>query len=504
MFRTHISNNFLKVDKFITAKTQWELDKKIKNQKDRWKVQEKKAREQIKFDKMKEKAISDTGAALNLINEYKSLLMSSLNEKHKINWKKLYSTDKFKGNKPLLNSFMEIVEVPKEEKFFEFFFSTKKKTRLGKEYEAAKKYNDALNEYIINREKFIQKQNQHNKSIDRFQKGYEDTIPAFVERYFFTIIEKSEYPKGFTKKYDIQYQADSKTLIIDFDMPHPEKIPNIIEYKFIQTRKEVTKKLMTKKEFNDYYEDVLYQITLKTVYECFASDYANTVEMIVFNGWVHGTDTSTGQDFHSCIMSLQVTSEEFLSLNLDKVIPIDCFRNLKGLNASSLFQLAPVRPILNIDRIDKRFVESKDVLAEINSIPNLADMPWEDFEHLVRGLFAKYFSSVGAEVKVTRTSRDGGIDAVAIDPDPIRGGKFIIQAKRYNHVVPVSAVRELYGVMPDEGAVKGILVTTSYYGKDSREFVKDKPLTLLDGSNLIQMFNDYGYNVRIELKNKAN
>jgi restriction system protein len=106
-------------------------------------------------------------------------------------------------------------------------------------------------------------------------------------------------------------------------------------------------------------------------------------------------------------------------------------------------------------------------------------------------------------VKVTKAIRDGGIDAVAFDPDPIRGGKFIIQAKRYNNVVPISTVRELNGIMADEGAVKSILVTTSYYGNVSREFAKDKPLTLLDGSNLIQMFNDYGYNVRIELRKKS-
>ncbi|MEH7098409.1 restriction endonuclease [Neobacillus vireti] len=146
------------------------------------------------------------------------------------------------------------------------------------------------------------------------------------------------------------------------------------------------------------------------------------------------------------------------SLNLEKVVPKDCFRNLKGLNAGALYQLAPVRPIMELNRDDKRFVESKEILAEINSIPNLAAMPWEDFEHLVRELFEKYFATVGAEVKVTKASRDGGIDAVAFDPDPIRGGKFIIQAKRYNQVVPISAVRELNGIKGDEGAVKGIIV----------------------------------------------
>jgi restriction system protein len=131
---------------------------------------------------------------------------------------------------------------------------------------------------------------------------------------------------------------------------------------------------------------------------------------------------------------------------------------------------------------------------------NLASMPWEDFEHLVRQLFELMFNENGAEVKVTQASRDGGVDAIAFDPDPIRGGKFIIQAKRYNITVPVSAVRDLYGTMLHEGATKGILVTTSSYGRDSYEFIKDKPITLIDGQNLVYLFNKYGYeNVSIVL-----
>ena len=43
----------------------------------------------------------------------------------------------------------------------------------------------------------------------------------------------------------------------------------------------------------------------------------------------------------------------------------------------------------------------------------------------------------------------------------------IIQAKRYKNTVGVSAVRDLFGTMQNEGASKGILVTTSGYGKSS-------------------------------------
>ena len=85
-------------------------------------------------------------------------------------------------------------------------------------------------------------------------------------------------------------------------------------------------------------------------------------------------------------------------------------------------------------------------------------------------------------------------------PDPIRGGKIVIQAKRYTNVVGVSAVRDLYGTTLNEGATKGILVTTADYGPDAYEFAKGKPLTLLNGSNLLHLLEKHGHKAKIDLK----
>jgi restriction system protein len=144
-------------------------------------------------------------------------------------------------------------------------------------------------------------------------------------------------------------------------------------------------------------------------------------------------------------------------------------------------------------------VESYAVAERLDDGHNLAAMPWEDFEHLVRELFEQEFSASGGEVKVTQASRDGGIDAVAFDPDPIRGGKIVIQAKRYTNTVDLSAVRDLYGTVLNEGANKGILVTTSDYGPDAYEFVRGKPLTLINGGNLLHLLQKHGHRARIDL-----
>lgn len=137
--------------------------------------------------------------------------------------------------------------------------------------------------------------------------------------------------------------------------------------------------------------------------------------------------------------------------------------------------------------------EEKDVLSQLDSRPNLMDMTPAEFEALVANLFSK----MGLGTKLTRTNRDGGVDAVAFDTRPILGGKVVIQAKRYSHTVGVSAVRDLYGTMMNEGANKGILVTTSSYGPDAYDFCKDKPVELMDGSGLLYHLQQVGYEARI-------
>jgi restriction system protein len=68
------------------------------------------------------------------------------------------------------------------------------------------------------------------------------------------------------------------------------------------------------------------------------------------------------------------------------------------------------------------------------------------------------------------------------------------------NTVDVAAVRDLYGTVINEGAMKGILITTSDYGQDAFHFAKDKPLTLMNGANLLYLVEKHGKKARIDLK----
>ena len=63
----------------------------------------------------------------------------------------------------------------------------------------------------------------------------------------------------------------------------------------------------------------------------------------------------------------------------------------------------------------------------------------------------------------------------------------------------VAAVRDLYGTVVNEGATKGILVTTSDFGPAAHKFALGKPLTLLNGSNLLHLLEKHGHRARIDV-----
>jgi restriction system protein len=246
-------------------------------------------------------------------------------------------------------------------------------------------------------------------------------------------------------------------------------------------------------------EAILYALAIRAAYLIANSDAGNWFDTIAVNVKQHWNDPTTGAPRDGLIASLQAMKSELATLQISSLEPKACFRHFKGISTPSVDQVAPIRPIFVMDTADDRVVKNRDVAEQMNEETNLAAMPWEDFEQLVRQLFEWEFGRNGVEVKVTRASRDRGVDAIMFDPDPLRGGKFVLQAKRYTRTVDVAAVRDLYGTIVNEGANRGILVTTASYGPDAYEFAKNKPISLVDGPNLIAILKRHARAFRIDL-----
>lgn len=345
---------------------------------------------------------------------------------------------------------------------------------------------------------FISNQNQTNGKVEIMKEMYMKLDQSSVIEYCDLVLNNSIYPESFPKSYEIDYNPESKILIVEYSLPSIEQLPTLNEVKVIKG--ELKEYHISDAQIVKMFDKTMYNITLRTIHELFEADVANAIDAVSFNGWVNTINKATGKRENNCILSIQAKKEEFLEIDLSNVDPKTCFKNLKGVGSSKLSGLTAIQPILQISKTDRRFTNHYDVADNIDNSTNLASMDWEDFEHLIREIFSKEFSSNGGEVKVTQASRDGGVDAIAFDPDPIRGGKIVIQAKRYTNTVGVSAVRDLYGTVMNEGATKGVLVTTADFGPDAYNFVKGKPLTLMNGANLLYLLEKHGHKARINIK----
>jgi restriction system protein len=335
---------------------------------------------------------------------------------------------------------------------------------------------------------------EQHKRVESLKQRFERAEPAAIVEYFGTVLDRSEYPESVRHSNRLAYVAASKQLAVEFELPTLDVVPAQREFRYIKTKDEVKITARPATERRSLYASVVAQIALRTVHEVLEADRTEVIDTVVFNGHVTTLDKRTGQTVHPCLVTLRTSRDVFSALNLAGVDPAEC---LKGLNASlsrNPAELAPVRPLLDFDMADPRFIEESDVLGELDQRANLMDLSPSEFESLITNLFAK----MGLETRLTQASRDGGVDCVAYDQRPILGGKVVIQAKRYKNTVGVSAVRDLFGTMQNEGASKGILVTTSGYGKASFDFAGGKPLELIDGGNLLYLLKEHaGMDARI-------
>ena len=372
-------------------------------------------------------------------------------------------------------------------------------------------YNNNVAEYQLNEEKkvimidkikidyekekqsYLLKAKQRNQEVDEFEESYRQGDPESITSYCTLVLERSDYPENFPQVFRLAYIPESKQVVVEYELPPPGVIPDIEEYRYVKNKDEIAGKPRKISDIKELYQDIVSSIALRTIHELFEADKGGFIEVIVFNGLVQTVDLSTGQDIRPFLISVRPIKEEFLKIDLSRIDKKACLRNLGALVSPRANEMLAIKPILEFDMVDRRFIEESDVLSVLDSRPNLMDLNPYEFENLVSNLF----NNLGYETKLTRSHKDGGVDAIVFDTRPVTGGKLVIQAKRYRHAVGVSAVRDLYGTMVHEGANKGILVTTSGYGPDAFKFCKDKPIELIDGGGLLYLLEQAGVKARI-------
>jgi restriction system protein len=106
------------------------------------------------------------------------------------------------------------------------------------------------------------------------------------------------------------------------------------------------------------------------------------------------------------------------------------------------------------------------------------DLSWQDFEFLL----SEWFKKQGYSTELTGGGgADGGIDIKLYKDNQL----YLVQCKHYKAwKVPVTTVRELYGVMAAEKAIGGFIVTSGRFTPEAHTFIQGKQIELIDGAKL--------------------
>lgn len=459
---------------------------------------------------MQSTADKKTEDLAKLIKEYSELLINSLSTETVVNF------DSFKEEyiePPFDPGLLKVPDRPPEQsKFF-----PRGIIKLAKYIPGLKdKYDNAVNEGQIKFKKALEAyeiesasrikaleiaEEEYKKSIaekrakveaqhaeiEKIKQDLPNAKPEAISYYYSLFLEAVPLPDNFPQIIKVGYIPESKQLVVEWDFPEFSIIPHIQLYKYIKTKDQIVEVERPITQRKIMYSNLIAQITLLLINKLLKADQYNHVESIVFNGYVQTINKATGNPTHPCLLTIRTNKEAFSQIVLSKVDPIACLRSLNASFSRNPAELVPVRPVIEFNMVDPRFIEETDVMSTLDKRPNLMELTPGEFENLITNLF----QAMGLDTKLTQASRDGGVDCVAYDSRPILGGKVVIQAKRYKNTVGVSAVRDLFGTVQNEGASKGILVTTSGYGKASYDFADGKPLELLSGSNLLYLLSKH-------------
>ena len=143
--------------------------------------------------------------------------------------------------------------------------------------------------------------------------------------------------------------------------------------------------------------------------------------------------------------------------------------------------IIPVRQTLTVvnNQVTALFRQNPELLRTIDPIM---------FEQVIADLFAEE----GYEVVLTPPRADGGKDIYVSKTDPLTQTLFLVECKRYvpPNSVGVEIIRQLYGVVQQERASGGVVVTTSYFTRPAVEFAETVPyqLFLRDFDDLAEWF----------------
>ncbi len=148
-------------------------------------------------------------------------------------------------------------------------------------------------------------------------------------------------------------------------------------------------------------------------------------------------------------------------------------KKLTGYTRQTSFSLDDISSAFDLMGVHKSQASSS-LTTRLRSMSGLEFESWT----------AALFEQQGFRINKTPTTGDHGIDLI------IQNGrdKAAVQCKRWTDTIGEPVIREFYGALLHSGIRRGIVVTTSTFSVQAKLFIRDKPVQLLDLTDLLDIY----------------
>jgi restriction system protein len=139
---------------------------------------------------------------------------------------------------------------------------------------------------------FNQVQEEANRQILNKKSQYFAKDSDAVADYSEMVLANSQYASSFPQEWDLEFKADSGSLLIEYQLPKPSTVPTARAFRYVAAKDVIEEQSLSESFRNSLYDEVLYQIALRTIHEIFEADAAEAHRCCQFQ-WM-------GQRHQSC------------------------------------------------------------------------------------------------------------------------------------------------------------------------------------------------------------
>ena len=211
---------------------------------------------------------------------------------------------------------------------------------------AIEKYQKELENWKIEKDEIVDAITSRKEDL---LNGKAEAIVDFADM----VLLNSNYPDSFLQDFDLDYDATKKRLIVQYLFPSIDNFEVIKKYKYNKKKDALEKVHESENSVNAIYDDTLYQIAIRTIYEIFSSDTNDNIESIVFTGWVKSKiqdeNEKEVEEIKNCVMSIVADLNQYKSLNFERMNAKSIFSKFNGVVNGKLSKLNNVTPYLEIN-----------------------------------------------------------------------------------------------------------------------------------------------------------